>query len=349
MIETYNAELSRWIRAGCPKDIDSFVLADETKIKWSSRLKECLTRKIEAQITDSNIRYALYRPFTHQFVYFDNIMTHRQCMFPSIFPNARSEDENIVICLTNLGSEKPFMVLPSNLIPDMHLVGAGAGTHCFPYYTYTEDGSNRRENITGWALAQFQSCYDEQVTKRDIFHYIYALLHHPQYRERYAENIKRELPHIPLLHSKEAFLTCVRIGKQMMDIHLHYERAKEYPLNWVENREVHVSWRVEKMRLTPNKEAVVVNEWLTLARIPQECFNYKLGNKSALEWVIDQYQISTDARSGTTSDPNMDDDPEYIVRLVGRVLTVSVETVRLVTELAQTVTQEDWMSEIEQM
>jgi predicted helicase len=345
MVETYNAELSRWLRAGSPKDIDSFVLADEAKIQWSSRLKECLARKLEAKFDERAIRNALYRPFTRQFLYFDSIMTHRQGLFPLIFGTSASEVENKVIVLTNLGAEKPFMTLAANHIPDYHLVGAGAVALCFPYYTYAENGNNRRENITDWALSQFQAKYSHEVTKWDIFHYAYAMLHHPQYRERYAENLKRDLPHIPLLHSKEAFLACVRIGKQLMDIHLNYEQAKEYPLKWIENKDVPFSWRVEKMKLTPDKTAVIVNESLTLAGIPQECFQYRLGNRSALEWVIDQYQVSEDKRSGIVSDPNNLDDEEYIVRLVGKVVTVSVETVRLVNELAQVVKMEDWMSE----
>ena len=174
----------------------------------------------------------------------------------------------------------------------------------FPFYTYNEDGSNRRENITDWALAQFQAKYGTEVTKWDIFHYVYSLLHHPQYRERYAENLKRDLPHIPMLHREDAFFACVNIGKQLMDIHLNYEQAQEYPLKWVENQDVTFSWRVEKMRLTPDRTAVIVNESLTLSGIPQECFQYRLGIRSALDWVIDQYQVSEDKRSGIVSDPN---------------------------------------------
>src|SRR5947209_10935530 len=113
----------------------------------------------------------------------------------------------------------------------------------------------------------------------------------------------------------------------------------------MENQEMPFSWRVEKMRLTPERTAVIVNESLTLAGIPQECFQYRLGNRSALEWIIDQYQVSEDKRSGIVSDPNNLDDEEYIVRLIGKVITVSVETVRLVNELAQAVTQDDWISE----
>ena len=301
---------------------------------------------METKFNQSSVRNALYRPFCKQFLYFDNIMTHRQGRFPNIFPNREKELENNVICLSDLASEKPFMTLVTNVIPDLHLVGAGANAQCFPFYTYNEDGSNRRENITDWALSQFQAKYGSEVTKWDIFYYIYAMLHHPQYRERYAENLKRDLPHIPLLHRKEAFLACVAIGRQLMDLHLHYEEAKEYPLKWIENKDVPFSWRVEKMKLTPDKSAIIVNESLTLSGIPQDCYQYRLGNRSALEWVIDQYQVSEDKRSGIVSDPNNLDDEEYIVRLVGKVITVSMETVRLVNELAQAVKMEDWMSEM---
>jgi len=216
---------------------------------------------------------------------------------------------------------------------------------CFPFFTYEEDGSNQRENITDWALSLFQAKFGTKVSKHDIFNYVYGMLYHQQYRERYAENLKHDLPHIPLLHRKEAFLGCVSIGKQLADIHLGYEQAKEYPLKWIENKDVPFSWRVEKMRLTPDKTALIVNESLTLSGIPQECFQYRLGNRSALDWVIDQYQVSVDKRSGIVSDPNKLDDEEYIVRLVGKVITVSVETARLVNELAQEVKMEDWMSE----
>ena len=233
--------------------------------------------------------------------------------------------------------------MPTNIIPKLDLAFEAA--QCFPYYTYSEDGSNRRENITDWSLAQFQAVYGAEVTKWNIFHYVYAMLHHSQYRERYAENLKRELPCIPLLSKGDDFELCVRIGKQLMALHLQYEQVAEYPLKWVENKDVSINWRVEKMRLSPNKDALVVNEWLTLAAIPPACFQYRLGNRSALEWVIDQCQVSKDKRSEITSDPNREDEPEYIVRLVGRVVTVSVETVKLVDELAQAIGQEDWMGE----
>jgi very-short-patch-repair endonuclease len=130
-----------------------------------------------------------------------------------------------------------------------------------------------------------------------------------------------------------AFRQFVDTGARLADLHLNYEQAKEYPLQWLENKDVPFSWLVTKMQLSKDKTQIKVNESLTLAGIPAECFAYRLGNRSALEWVIDQYRVSTDKRSGITSDPNRADDEEYIVRLVGRVVTVSVETVKLVGAL----------------
>ncbi len=339
-IEDYNTEVSRWVRAGRPSSIDDFVHYD--KVKWSRNLKRDLRNEHYAQFVLGNIRKAIYRPFTKFWLYFADVVVDELGTNRSFFPTSTTEAENKAILL-KVGSEWPMFALAIKNIPDYLPQG---GSRCLPYYTYAEDGSHRRENITDWALTQFQAEYGYEVIKWDIFHYTYAMLHHPLYRERYAENLKRDLPHIPLLHSKEAFLACVTIGKQLMDIHLHYEQVKEYPLKWVENKDVPFSWRVDKMKLTVDKAALIVNESLTLSGIPQECFQYRLGNRSALDWVIDQYQVSEDKRSGIVSDPNNLNDEEYIVRLIGKVITVSVETVRLVNELAQAVKMEDWMGEV---
>jgi predicted helicase len=343
-IDTYNSEIDRWRRRGNDiTTVDNFVIYDDTKIKWSRDLKLDMQRGHYATFSNIKLRKSLNRPFCKQWLFFDRILNEEVYQLPLFFPTAASEDENIIITVPGIGNRKEFGTLATNIIPKLDL--AFEAVQCFPYYTYTEDGNNRRENITDWTLAQFQSKYGPNVTKWDIFHYVYALLHHPRYTERYAENLKRDLPHIPLLHNTEAFQSCTRIGEQLVKLHLGYEQAKEYPLQWVENQDVPFSWRVEKMRLTPDHRALIVNESLTLSGIPQECFAYRLGNRSALEWVIDQYQVSQDKRSGIASDPNNPDDEEYIVRLVGKVIAVSMETVRLVNELAQAVTQDDWMSQ----
>ena len=221
-----------------------------------------------------------------------------------------------------------MFVLMINIIPDALPQG---GSQSFPFYSYDEDGTNRRENITDWALERFRGEYkDSSITKWDIFHYVYAVLHHPVYRERYAANLKRELPRVPFAPDFRAFADA---GARLAEMHVGYEEQPEYPLERVEQPGAALDWRVEKMRLSKDKRSLRYNEFLTLDGIPAEAFEYRLGNRSALEWVIDQYQVTTDKRSGITNDPNRADDPSYIVRLVGQVITVSVETQSIVRAL----------------
>jgi len=236
-----------------------------------------------------------------------------------------------------------MFVISTNVIPNALPQG---GSQCFSFYSYDEDGSNRRENITDWALNEFRTHYsDPSITKWDIFHYVYAVLHHPEYRERYAANLKRELPRIPFLTAgpstppdagsaqddKRIFGEFAKAGKKLADLHVKYEQQPEYPLERVEKGQL--NWRVEKMRLSKDKTTLTYNEFLALKGIPPETYEYRLGNRSALEWIIDQYQVSTDKRSGITNDPNRADDPEYIVRLIGQVITVSLETMKIVNGL----------------
>jgi predicted helicase len=272
----------------------------------------------------------MYRPFTVRVLYHDAVLNDRPGLF-SRFCSDRHQGDNCIIGLTNPGAEKPFMALVSQHIIDYHLVGAGAGAMSFPFYTYNEDGTNRRENITDWALETFQSHYEnKKITKWDIFYYVYGVLHQTEYRTTFADNLKRELPRIPFMDNFKAFATA---GKKLAELHLEYESLKPWPLKCVETPGVPLSYEVIKMKLSKDKTSLKVNDYLTLEGIPPEVERYRLGNRSALEWVIDQYQVSEDARSGITSDPNRLDDPEYIVRLVGQVVRVSVETVKLVESL----------------
>jgi len=327
-IEVYNTEVDRWNnKIDKQAKLDDFVLADETKIKWSSRLKECLLRGQKAQFAMDQIRRSLYRPFTAQFLFFDEVLTHRQGQFPKIFPTPATENENRVICVNGVGSSKTFQCLMVNVIPDLHLTG---DSQCFPFYTYAEDGSNRQENVTDWALTTFQQHYqDSNITKWDIFYYVYGLLHQPDYREKYAANLKRELPRVPYAPDFWAF---AKAGQQLADLHLHYETQPEYPLRLVTQEPL--NWRVDKMKLSKDKTSLIYNDSLTFTGIPPETFEYRLGNRSALDWVIDQYQVSQDKRSGIVNDPNrLDEEERYIARLIGRVITVSVKTVEIVKGL----------------
>ena len=329
MIENYNAEVARWVqRTDREADLDDFVGSDDTKIKWSRDLKVKLERGTTPEYTEHKVRTALYRPFTKSNLYFDRTMNDVVSVFPSIFPTPETETENQVIWL-KVGKEWPMFGLMVNQFPDQLPQG---GSQCFPFYTYDEDGTNRRENITDWALAQFQTHYrDDTITKWDIFHYNYGILHHPDYREKYAANLKRDLPHIPFVND---FWEFAKAGARLSDLHVNYESQPEYSnLKFIQNQKVPLDWRVEKMKLSKDKTSLVYNNFLTITGIPIKAFDYRLGNRSALEWVIDQYRVKTHERSGIVNDPNRTDDPQYIVKLIGKVTTVSLETVDIVNEL----------------
>ena len=328
MIQTYNAEIDRWRRQERSTNVDDFVVSDEKKIKWSETLKRNLQRGKTIDFSQEKVRTSLYRPFTKSHLYYDRAMTERVYVFPAIFPTQETETENWVICVNGSGSNKPFQTLMAGMIPSLDILEK---TQCFPFYTYDEDGTNRRENITDWALEHFRSHYeDDAITKWDIFHYVYGLLHHPDYRERYQANLKRELPRIPFTSKFWGF---AKAGRRLSEIHVGYEDMPEYPLTFIETPDMPLNWRVEKMRLSRDKTQIVYNDFLTLDGIPSEALAYRLGNRSALEWVIDQYRVKEDKRSGIINDPNREDDPQYIVKLIGKVITVSLETVEIVEGL----------------
>ena len=328
MIEIYNTEIDRWKRhENRDINVNDFVVYDDTKIKWDRELRQHLKRGRITEYTEHKVRNSLYRPFTRSNLYFDRVMNNCVYVLPSIFPTPQTEQENWAIWL-KVGKEWPMFALMVNKIPDQLPQG---GSQCFPFYTYDEDGTNRRENITDWALAQFRTRYrDEAITKWDIFHYVYGLLHHPGYQERYQANLKRELPRLPYAPDFWGF---AKAGQRLGEIHIGYEAAPEYQLAFIENREVPLSWHVEKMKLSKDKTQLVYNDFLTLEGIPPKVLDYRLGNRSALEWVIDQYRIKTDKRSSIVNDPNRVDDPQYIVKLIGKVITVSLETVGIVEGL----------------
>ena len=333
LIENYNMEVARWGQwAERNVNLDDFVNSDETKIKWSSTLKQKLRSGQIAAFAEAKIRQSLYRPFTKSNLYFDRMTNDRLLVFPSIFPTLETEAENQVIVVSDHGFRAGFNTLMANLVPDSHILAARDRFQCFPFYTYDEDGTNRRENITDWALAEFRTHYrDDTITKWDIFHYNYGLLHHPDYRETYEANLKRDLPHIPFAKD---FWEFAEAGARLADLHVNYESQPEYDqLKFIQTPDVPLNWRVEKMKLSKDKASLIYNDFLTIDGVPPKAFAYRLGTRSALEWVIDQYRVKTDKRSGIVNDPNCADDPQYIVKLIGKVITVSLETVEVVEGL----------------
>ena len=332
MMEFYNMQVFKWHQG--PKregNVDAFVDAAETKIKWTDALKSDLKNGKTAAFSPEKVRTSLYRPFTKSHLYFDRMMNQRVYQFPSIFPTPETERENQAICVPGVGGRASFWCYLTNVIPSSTLITVDVN-QCFPFYTYDEDGTNRRENITEWALAQFRTHYgDDTISKWDIFHYNYGILHHPDYRERYQANLKRDLPHIPFA---EDFWGFAKAGAQLAELHVNYEDQDEYDkLQFIQTPDVPLNWRVEKMKLSKDKTSLVYNDFLTLDGIPSKAFEYRLGTRSALEWIVDQYRVKTDKRSGIVNDPNHAGDPQYIVKLIGKVITVSLETVEIVERL----------------
>ena len=331
MIDTYNEHVTKLCNLPKKPNIDDFVITDDKVISWSEGLKKLLERKIKLEYHESKLRLSLYRPFTKQYLYFDQYLAERRYQMPYIFPISENEKENQIICV-NRTSEKPFACLMANAIPDLVMCGGfGAPTQCFSFYIYNEEGTQRTENLTDWALQEFRGHYrDDTISKWDIFHYVYGVLHHPGYRQKYAANLRRELPRLPFAPDFRGFAPA---GARLAELHVHYERQPEYPLKFMEKPGAPLNWRVEKMKLSPDKTRIIYNNFLTLEGVPPEVFDYKIGNRSALEWIIDQYRVSTDKRSGITNDPNRGDDPQYIVRLLGQVITVSQETQQIINNL----------------
>ena len=330
MISTYNEQVRKWQdRSDKSVDVDNFVICDDHKISWSRDLKKDLKTGKYLEFSQTRTRRSLYRPFVNSHLYFADGLNDSPGKFPLIFPTPETEKENFIISIAGVGDRKGFGCFISKFI--IALDFAFEKAQCFPFYTYDKDGTNRKENITDWSLEQFRNYYqDPTITKWDIFYYTYSLLHHPTYRERYAANLKRELPRIPYAPDFRGFADA---GQQLADLHLNYEQQPEYSLKFIENDEVPLDWRVEKMKLNKDKTQIIYNEFLTLSGIPPEVFQYRLGNRSGLDWIIDQYQVKIDKRSGIVNDPNRLDDEQYIVRLIGQVITVSLETVKIVDSL----------------
>ncbi|RKU27405.1 DNA helicase [Candidatus Poribacteria bacterium] len=328
-IEIYNTSLDRRKRQDKKHSIDDSIDTNDPRIKWTRQVKRSLNKMESNNFEVTHIRRALYRPFNRQYLYFDNFWNEERYQQYRIYPTKDTELENMAICVSGIGGKKPFQTLAVGMIPDLHFTG---DSQCFPFYTYDEDGSNRRENITDWALNAFQTQYkDNSITKWDIFHYNYGLLHHPEYREKYQANLKRDLPHIPFVKDFWGF---TKAGARLAEIHVNYESQPEYEyVILIQNPDVPLNWRVEKMKLSKDKTSLVYNNFLTIDGIPLKALDYRLGTRSALEWIINQYCVKTDKRSGIVNDPNREDDPQYIVRLIRQVITISLETVDIVEEL----------------
>lgn len=318
---------------------------DSTCIKWSSSLDASFGRGVYASLKENRVFVSSYRPFCKQYLYFDDILIHRKGLFTSLFPNDTAN--NIIISVSGKGGSRPFSSLMFRNMADLNMLEAGA--QCFPLYWYEERNADapmldlgleadagdyiRHDGISNFGLKQFRTAYgDPKISKEDIFYYVYGLLHSIEYRSRFENDLKKELPRIPFAKDFWAFS---KAGRKLAELHLNYETIEPWPVK----EESHGNFRVTKMRFPKKgiRHTIIYNETCTLSEIPDEAYEYIVNGKSAIEWLMERYAVTTDKDSGIVNDPNdwcdEQGDPRYIIDLVKRVIRVSIETMEIVKTL----------------
>ncbi len=300
------------------------------EIKWTRALKNQLRQGKKVAFEEEKILRVSYRPFTKKFLCYSKFVNEMQYQIPAIFPSGK---ENVAIYCTDAGTQSPFMVVSISQIPDSHLVGTTA--QCLPLYRYDEKG-DRIDNITDWGLTQFQTHYnDSTIKKENIFHYTYAVLHHPAYSTKYELNLKREFPRLPFYPDFHQWATW---GKTLMDLHLNYETIEPHNLKRTET----ATKPNPKAKLKADKITgqIILDDNTELTGIPTIAWDYKLGNRSALEWILDQY------KEKKPKDPTIRekfntykfaDYKEHVIDLLQRVCTVSIQTMEVIQQMPDTV------------
>jgi predicted helicase len=322
LITVYNAELDKYYGNLRRSEVSDKL---DYRIKWTRALKNDLVKGRKYSFEPNHITSSTYRPYIRRVIYFDKNLNEMQYQLPKIFIG-----DNIVITHSGTSSSKRFSVLA---IDDVYSYDLLEKTQCLPFYRYSTEGE-RIENITDWALGQFQKRYkDKNISKEDIFHYVYAVLHHPAYRNKYEQNLKREFPRIPFY---ENFWKWEKWGKELMDLHLDYETVKPYPL---ERKDTNVTENHKVIpRLMAKKESGVieVDTITTLHGVPTEVWDYRLGTYSAMEWILERYKEKKPKDPTIAEKFNtykFADYKEKVVDLLMRVCRVSVETMRIMKEM----------------
>ena len=323
------------------EEVDNALLG--TTIKWTRDLKRQLSLDVRNSFRKSNIRKITFRPFVQKFLYFNQNLNEMQYQLPEVFPNG-SDNENMAICFCVNGND--FYPLATDRVIDLHFTG---DTQCLPLYRYTED-RERVSNITQWGLKQINAHYRKEfgehfeemaggdtITAEDIFHYTYAVLHDPAYRHDYRVDLLREFPRLPLYRDFDVWK---RMGKELMDLHIGFETAPPYPLKRVEKSlAASVEGSTSKAILSTDKEQGIirVDEQTTLEDVPSDAWRYKLGSRSALEWILDQYK-ERKPKDPTIAEKfntyKFADHKERVIDLLMRVCTVSVKTMDVVDDMA---------------
>lgn len=361
MIENYNNEVARFSSLYGAKSkqekeeaAPNFVNNDPAKISWTPNLLKDLVRGLNREFYPESKTVALYRPFSKMWLYNEKALVWSQYQMPRIFPDTKQE--NVGICVPGLGGDKGFSALVTRHIHDLNLAPGMGGYQCFPLYIYDDvskedcglfaaeasGGLHRRDAITDAGLTHFQSVYPgQQICKEDLFYYVYGIFHSPDYRERFADNLSKEMPRIPAVKKAADFWAFSNAGRALADLHLNYETVEPYPLT-IEAKGMlsDADYRVEKMKFAKkgDKTTVIYNHRITLKGIPEAAWDYVVNGKAALDWVMERQAVRTDKTSGIVNDANdwaveTMGNPKYPLELFQRVVTVSLETQKIVKAL----------------
>ncbi len=353
--------------------VDGLVTVDATKISWSRGLKNNLRLNKSSSFSTESLCKSLYRPFNKQWVYKSRFYNEYVYKIPSFFP--ANTQSNLVICVVGRGENKDFSVLITDSTPETKTLYNG---QCFPLFLYekaendkvdfgavddlfneqsetiSEAGYTRKDGISDEGLGHFKAMYpNETFNKEDIFYYIYGLLHSPGYRERYADNLSKELPRIPCVKTAKDFWYFSQAGRDLAELHINYETVDKYPvtldcgkrnIKQLDDEDFRVT-KMKRPRVKNNEgksvndnSTIIYNNVITLRDIPVEAYDYVVNGKAAIEWVIERQAVTTDKKSGIVNDANdwaieTMNNPKYPLELLQRVITVSLETNKIVNGL----------------
>ncbi len=367
MITFYNEQVESQ-RGQKAKDIEKNLDRNKTKIKWTTDVQSDLLKGKLHHFKSDDIVVGLYRPFCKSWVYANADWNWTRHLMPKYFSS--NTLKNVVICVSGVGARSGFSALISNVLPDLEIIEKG---QCFPLHVFEPSSSQieltgsikdtltlekavvvdktkpsyvRRDGISDFGLKQFQEFYSgEHLGKEDLFYYIYGLLHSPDYRSRYVDNLTKELPRIPRVKKSSDFWSFSKAGRELADLHLNYETAKCYPVQIVGGMNQLKSfsdddYRVIEMKFAKKgeKTTVIYNRKITMTGIPEEAFEYIVNGKPALEWVMERQAVTSHKDSGIVNDANIwatetIGNAKYPLELFQRIITVSLETNRIVSEL----------------
>ena len=328
LIRNYNNERLAY-RNSSADELKSLLNRQDNYIKWTRKLEQLVARNQEITFNSNNIKLSLYRPFIKKWLYYQNEVIESPGQWQKKFGQ-----ENIVIVTTGRGTSRDFSVIVTNLLPDIQLQMNGQGFMRFDNEVDETSLFQNNDNMN-------QAFADKLgLNLDDTFAYVYGLLNSKEYQEKYANDLKKDLARIPIVKNKERY---VEVGQKLMDLHLNYEEVPVYDGVGITTAE-NPSYKVTKMRFAKKRDekgksvndlsTIIFNSDITISNIPEKAYEYVVNGRSAIEWIIDQYQVKTDKKSGITDDPNdYSEDEKYIFNLLLRIINVSVQTVDLVNSL----------------